>query len=89
MTTDEESIRRFDNIEKKLDSISNAISTMAAQRVRIDNLTEKMNAAWEKIDKIQEFQSTCPRESIKGLRYITSALTIALLAASLRLLGVV
>ena len=65
----------LEKLEQKVDKIETAVSLIAVQGERINNVSNQVNALWSKYDdafkpdgvvsQIKTFQSGCPRESIK------------------------
>ena len=73
--TDDQTQARLDNIERKLDDISETLSQIAVQRDRLERLDEQMRSLWKRYDALVEpegvlsrlgtFQASCPRNQIR------------------------
>ena len=55
-------------IEKEMKILSTSMTKIAVQKERLDNLTTRVNAAWNKIDnQVLPALQQCPRQQIKWL----------------------
>jgi hypothetical protein len=67
--------RHNEQMDKKLDKLDTAVSLIAVQTERINNVSTQVNSLWAKYDaafsqggvisEIKTFQGQCPREYIK------------------------
>jgi len=94
--TDDQTQARLDNIERKLDDISETLSQIAIQRDRLERLDEQMKALWKRYDvlvepngvlsKIGAFQASCPRNQIRWVWVTLVPLIFTQLAFGIALL---
>lgn len=81
--------QRLGNIEKKLDSIANAIAVIAVQDEKIIHLEKNVSKLWEKYDqgfgqsgvitKVMQYQASCPRTEVDRLNVRVWGLIISML----------
>ena len=87
--TDDQTQARLDNIERKLDDISETLSQIAVQRDRLERLDEQMRSLWKRYDtlvepegilsKISAFQASCPRNQIRWVWVFLIPMSLTLL----------
>ena len=68
-------LEKLEKMEKKVDKIESAISLLAVQSERIDNISGQTKALWEKyddafkpggyVDIMKQHQAGCPKETMK------------------------
>jgi uncharacterized protein YaaW (UPF0174 family) len=68
-------LEKLEQMEKKVDKIEGAVSLIAVQTERINNISGQVNSLWAKYDtafepggvvnQIKTFQAGCPRQTIK------------------------
>jgi len=94
--TDDQTQSRLDNIERKLDDISETLSQIAVQRDRLERLDEQMRSLWKRYDtlvepdgilsKISAFQASCPRNQVRWVWVTLVPLIFTQLAFGIALL---
>jgi hypothetical protein len=70
-------LEKLENMEKKIGKIEGAVSLIAVQTERINNVSNQVNALWAKYDEafgqngvineVRTFQASCPRQSIDAV----------------------
>lgn len=88
--------RRMDEQCTKLDRIEQALSAIAVQNSRIEDLQRDVSSLWLKwdsiscpggtISKIEKWQASCPRTQIKFLWWFVTGVGIALAGIGLSLI---
>lgn len=88
--TDKLILEKLEKMEMKVDKIESAISLLAVQSERLDNISAQTKSLWQKydsafkpggyVDKIKIKQASCPRETMKQ-RFKELWVAYALLAA--------
>ncbi len=83
-------LEKLEKMELKVDKIESAISLLAVQSERLDNISGQTKSLWEKydsafkpggyVDKIKLHQASCPKETMKT-RFKELWMAYALLAA--------
>ncbi len=68
-------LNKLDKLEVRFDKLESAISTLAVQSERLDNLSRQTKALWDKhdeafkpggyIDVIKAHQAACPKETMR------------------------
>jgi len=86
----------LENQDSKLDHITEALTAVAVQHERLNNLEEQTSRLQKDIRKllcaggiisdIKEHQASCPRNQIKNLWYITVPVAAGLLTVSYKIL---
>ena len=76
------------NIEDKIKEMSSALTKIAVQKERIDNLTLRVDAAWNKLDNlILPSLQSCPKVQIKWMWGIIIPMGLTLIGIGWRLLS--
>jgi len=73
----DEILKKLEKMEAKVDKIETAVGLIAVQSERINNMSNQINALWQKYDdafapdgivnQVKNFQAGCPRENIKDV----------------------
>ena len=83
----EDTDRRLENIENKLDNLTKVMERVAVQKNRLDNMEKRVDGIWSKWDDvISPTIQHCPKEQVKWLWFVVVPQGLTLITIAIAML---
>ena len=82
----EDTDRRLEAIENKLDDLAELMERIAIQKTRLDNIEKRVDGIWSKWDKnILPMIQDCPKAQVRWLWFVVipQGITLLVMAAAI------